>query len=376
MKLLIPGPVTTSPAVKAAMAQDFAPWDNDFRAVYADIRARVLRIAGGTAETHTTLALQGCGHFAAEAAIRTFLPPGGKILVPLVGAYADRMARLAKEAGRDVVTLTVDQHLPLQAQIIADALAVDPSISHVGMVYSETGTGVIHDPAAISAVVQAAGRRLIIDAVSAFGALPMDVSQHPALDVVIFTSNKCFEAMPGLSFAVARIDRLEASKGNAGSWSFDYADVYANLLRPNSAGVFRFTPPAQVLASFGVALDIFEREGGQPARLARYQANQAALYDGMIGLGLEPCLSRALQGPIIVNIHAPNDPAWDLMGFVDRLKLRGWLISNFYNTEQPSFRVGCIGAITPDDMRAFCAAVDAVLADMGIRNRSARRLAA
>jgi 2-aminoethylphosphonate-pyruvate transaminase len=376
MKLLIPGPVTTSPEVKAAMAQDFAPWDNDFRAVYADIRARVLRIAGGQPDTHTAMALQGCGHFAAEAAVRTFLPPGGKILVPLVGAYADRMARLATEAGRQVVTLKVDQHRPLQGQIVADALAADPSLSHVGLVYSETGSGVIHDPVPISTVVHAAGRRLIIDAVSAFGAMPMDVSQHPALDVVIFTSNKCFEAMPGLSFAVARIDRLEASKGNAGSWSFDYADVYANLLRPNSAGVFRFTPPAQVLASFGVALDIFERDGGQPARLARYQANKAVLYDGMIALGLEPYLPRALQGPIIVNIHAPDDPAWDLMGFVDRLKRQGWLISNFYNTAEPSFRVGCIGAITPEDMRAFVQAVDAVLTEMGIRNRSARRLAA
>ena len=376
MKLLIPGPVTTSPEVKAAMAQDFAPWDNDFRKLYEQVRARVLAIAGGAVDTHTVLGLQGCGHFAAEAALRTFMAPGDKILVPLVGAYAERMARLAREAGRQVATISVDQNRPLQAKIIADALAADPSISHVGMVYSETGTGVIHDPAPISAVVQAAGRRLIIDAVSAFGALPMDVSAHPALDVVIFTSNKCFEAMPGLSFAVARIDRLDACKGNAGSWSFDYADVYANLLRPNSAGVFRFTPPAQVLASFSVALDLFERDGGQPARLARYQANKAALYDGMIALGLEPCLSRALQGPVIVNIHAPDDAAWDLMGFVDRLKQRGWLISNFYNTPEPSFRVGCIGAITSDDMRAFCAAVDAVLADMGIRNRSARRMAA
>lgn len=376
MKLLIPGPVTTSPDVKAAMAQDFAPWDNDFRRLYEQVRARVLAIAGGAADTHTVLGLQGCGHFAAEAALRTFMAAGDKILVPLVGAYAERMARLAREAGRQVVTISVDQNRPLQAKIIADALAADPSISHVGMVYSETGTGVIHDPAPISAVVQAAGRRLIIDAVSAFGALPMDVSAHPALDVMIFTSNKCFEAMPGLSFAVARIDRLEACKGNAGSWSFDYADVYANLLRPNSAGVFRFTPPAQVLAAFSVALDLFERGGGQPARLTRYQANKAALYDGMIALGLEPCLSRALQGPVIVNIHAPDDAAWDLMNFVDRLKHRGWLISNFYNTPEPSFRVGCIGAITPDDMRAFCADVDAVLADMGIRNRSARRLAA
>ena len=43
MLLLIPGPVTTAPEVQAALAHDFAPWDNDFRAIYARLRERVLR---------------------------------------------------------------------------------------------------------------------------------------------------------------------------------------------------------------------------------------------------------------------------------------------------------------------------------------------
>ena len=49
-------------------------------------------------------------------------------------------------------------------------------------------------------------------------------------------------------------------------------------------------------------------------------------------LGLTPCLRPRGQGPIIVNVHAPTDPAWDLQRFVDALKARGVLISNFYNT--------------------------------------------
>ncbi|HEY0420259.1 MAG TPA: aminotransferase class V-fold PLP-dependent enzyme, partial [Acetobacteraceae bacterium] len=248
-------------------------------------------------------------------------------------------------------------------------------IGHVGLVYSETGSGVIHDPDAIGAVVRAAGRRMVLDAVSAFGALPLDVSAQPELDVVVFTSNKCFEGMPGLGFAVARIDRLEQSAGQAGSWSFDLADIYAQALR-SGWGSFRFTPPAQVLAAFRVALDIYLAEGGQPARLARYQANAAALYDGIAALGLEPYLPRAVQGPVVMNIHAPDDPSWSLQGFVDALKRRGFLISNFYNTAAPSFRVGCIGAITPDDMRGFVAAADAALREIGVVNRAASRRAA
>ena len=72
-----------------------------------------------------------------------------------------------------------------------------------------------------------------------------------------------------------------------------------------------------------------------------------------------------------MNVHAPPDRNWDLQRFVDGLKSRGVLISNFHNTPLPSFRVGCIGAITPEDMRRAVAAMDTTLADMGIRARQA-----
>jgi 2-aminoethylphosphonate-pyruvate transaminase len=234
---------------------------------------------------------------------------------------------------------------------------------------------VIHDPAAIGAVVRDAGRRLILDAVSAFGALPLDVGAQPELDAVVFTTNKCLEGLPGLGFAVVRIDRLVEGAGHAGSWSFDLADIYAQTLR-SGPGSFRFTPAAQVLVAFDVALDLYEAEGGQPARLARYVANADALYSGLQALGLQLYLPREVQGPIIMNVNAPDDPAWSLQGFVDALKRCGFLISNFYNTPKPSFRVGCIGAVTPDDMRQFVTAAEQALDELGIHNRHAGRQAA
>ncbi len=316
------------------------------------------------------LPLQGCGHFVTEAAIRTFIPAGGKLLIPATGAYSDRMTRLAREAGRVPVPLAIDPLRQASPQAIAAALQADPSITHLGMVYSETGSGVVHDAPAICRAAARLGRRVIVDAVSAFGAMPFDLSQHAEVDAIVFTANKCLEGLPGIAFAVSPVARLKECAGNAGSWSLDLADIYAHTLR-HEEGSARFTPPSQVLNAFGVALDLFEAEGGQPARLARYTANMRTLYDGMAGLGLVPYLPRDVQGPIIVNIHAPADPAWDLKDFVERLKARGYLISNFYNTPKPSFRVGCIGAVTPDDMRGFTRAVDAVLHDMGIRRREA-----
>lgn len=369
MLLLIPGPVTTPAEVRAALGHDFAPWDNDFRPLYAGIRQRLLPLAGGLPEQHAVLPLQGCGHFITEAAIRSFLPPGGKLLIPSSGAYADRMTRLAREAGRIPVALPIDPNAPVDPRLVAAALAADPGISHVGMVYSETGSGVVHDPAALGAVVRDAGRRLIVDAVSAFGALPLNLAAQPEIDVVVFTANKCLEAVAGMAFAVARIDRLTAAAGQAGSWSFDLADIYSHALR-NGWGSFRFTPPAQVLNAINTALDLLEAEG-QAARLARYTANMQVLYEGVSALGLSPWLPRQHQGPIIVNVHAPRDPAWDLQRFVDALKARGVLISNFYNTPTPSFRVGCIGAIVPDDMRRAVAAMGEALDELQIRQRQA-----
>jgi 2-aminoethylphosphonate-pyruvate transaminase len=370
MLLLIPGPVQTRPAVRAAAAQDYAPWDMDFRAVYARIREAVLAIAGGREGEHATLPLQGCGHFLVEAAVRTFVPAGGKLLIPQNGAYADRVVRLARECGRAVVALPGQDTRPVTGEEIAAALAADPAISHVLAVHNETGSGIVNDPAAIGPAVRAARRRLIMDSVSAFGALPFSLADHPECDALLFTSGKCLEGLPGIGFCVARVDSVTAAAGNAGSWSFDLSDVHQHALRAGW-GSFRFTPPVQALAAFDVALDLYAKEGGQPARHARYAENMRVLYEGVLALGLTPYLERRHQGPVIVTVRQPADPAFALQPFVDALKARGVLISNFHNTTAPSFRLGCIGAVVPEDMRRAVAAIGGALEELGVRRREA-----
>jgi len=368
MLLLIPGPVTTRPEVKAAMCYDLAPWDRDFASITVDVLERLRDLAGGRPDQHVTLAIGGSGHFIIEAAIRTFVPEGGKLLVPVTGQYGERMMRLAREAGRVVLSLPVGETERVAPEAVAAALAADRSIGHVGLVYSETGTGIVHDVEAIGAVARAAGRRVILDAVSAFGAMPLDLVAQPEIDAALFTANKCLEGMPGLAMAVARIDRLRACEGNAQSWSLDLADMWHNG-QVNGCGYARFTPPAQVISALRAALGLYDAEGGRQARLARYQANMRTLRDGIRALGLHPCVPDAIQGPIVFNVLAPHDPRWDLHHFVEALKRRGFLISNFYNTRLPSFRVGCIGAVTPDDMRRAVAAMAEALDEMHIRTR-------
>lgn len=370
MKLLIPGPVTTRPEVRAALAQDFAPWDLDFHPLCAGVRQRLLPIAGVGPESHACLPLQGSGHFVVEAALRTFVPLGGKVLVPMTGGYAVRMTRLARDCGREVQELPMRERERIDPRAVAAALAADPAISHLAFVYSETSSGIVHDAEALVAVARKAGRRVIIDAVSAFGALPLDLKLMPEVDAALFSANKCLEGIPGVACAISPCERLAERIGQAQSWCLDLADIYAHALRYGQ-GSFRFTPPAQVLNALSVALDLFAAEGGREPRLKRYQANLRTLEEGVRAIGLSPYLPRQLQGPIVFNVHAPDDPNWDLQSFVDRVKERGFVISNFFDTILPSFRVGLIGALTPDDFRDAVAAIDGALKDLGIHNRKA-----
>jgi 2-aminoethylphosphonate-pyruvate transaminase len=346
------------------MAHDYAPWDNAFRARYATVQGRLTALAGGLPGIHAALPVQGCGHFAMEAALRSLLTLQDAILIPQTGAYAERMLRLAVEAGRVALPLTVSQTTPVDPAQIAEALAAHPAITHLGLIYSETSSGVINDPASIGAAVRQAGRHMILDAVSALGALPLDLAVQPEIDGAVFSINKCLEAPPGLAFVACRTERVRSCAGGAASWSFDLADILAGTER--WPGTSRFTPAAPVIAALEVALDLLDAET-RPGRLARYQANRDVLLDGAAAIGLHGCLDRAHQGPIVVNIAAPDDPAWDLQRFVDALKQRGIVISNFYDTPDPSFRVGCIGAVTPADMQRAVGLMADALAEIGIR---------
>lgn len=374
MLLLIPGPVTTHPDVRAAANRDVAPWDQAVRDEIGALLARLRELAGGRPTREVALPLPGSGHFIVEAAIRSFVLPAvdqghgtsGGILIPATGQYSDRMMRLAREAGRRVTVLPASLTARLDPHAVEAALLADSSITHLGLVYNETSTGIAHDVEAIGAVVRRQGRRMILDAVSAFGALPISVADHPEVDAMVFTANKCLEGLPGFAIAVCPAARLATVQGKANSWSFDLGDVYANGLE-NQPGAARFTPPIQPMVALATALDRLEQEGGPAARLRRYTANMDALYEGVQSLGLRPILPRALQGPIIMNVAAPAHPDWDLKRFVEALKRRGVLISNFRNTEEPSMRIGAIGAIGTAEIRRAVAAMGETLDELGWR---------
>ena len=359
--LLTPGPLTTTLATKTAMLQDWGSWDSDFNALTAGICERLVALVDGQG-SHVAVPLQGSGTFAVEAAIGTLLPRGGKLLVLVNGAYGQRMARLTEVMGRAVVVLDFGETAAVDPQRVEAALAADATISHVGVIHCETSTGILNPLAEVAAVVARHGRRLVIDAMSSLGALPLS-ARALAFDAVIASSNKCLEGVPGMGFVLVREAALAESAGRAHSLSLDLHDQWRYLQK---TGQWRYTPPTHVVAALAAALQQYDAQGGQPGRLARYSANCQALVQGLRGLGLRPFLDAAQQAPIIVTVHAPAHPAWQFSRFYQRVKARGVLLYPGKLTQLETFRVGCIGAIGAAEIEMALDAMARALAEMGI----------
>jgi 2-aminoethylphosphonate-pyruvate transaminase len=362
--LLTPGPLTTSLRTKLAMLRDWGSWDTEFNALTAGVRARLLEVIHGQA-SHVLVPMQGSGTFSVEAAVATVVPPGdkgGHVLVLDNGAYCKRAARLTQMMGRRTTVVPQPEDEPVSATVLDDRLRADPSVSHVVLIHCETGTGVLNPLPEIAAVCERHGKGLIIDAMSSFGALPID-ARELRFDALVAASGKCLEGVPGMGFVFLRKAILDGCAGHSQSLAMDLHDQHQYM---DKTGQWRFTPPTHVVAALSEAISQFVEEGGQPARLSRYTDNCRTLVDGMAALGFRPFLRPQVQAPIIVTFHAPADPAYDFKRFYDGAKARGFILYPGKLTQVETFRVGCIGAIGRNEMREAVNAVADTLREMGI----------
>jgi len=359
--LLTPGPLTTSMTVKQAMLRDWGSRDKAFIAMNARVREGLVELAGGVG-THVCVPVQGSGTFAVEAMVGTFLPKTGKLLIIINGAYGKRIAKMCDVMGRRYVVSETAEDVPPNPQAIAALLAGDAAISHVAVIHCETTSGILNPVAEIAAVVAKAGRRLLIDAMSAFGAIELDARQVP-FDAVAASSNKCIEGAPGMGFVIARQSALEQCAGNAHALSLDLHDQWVTMEKTKQ---WRFTPPTHVLAAFDQALAEHKAEGGVAGRGGRYRRNCRVLVDGMRALGFETLLPDNLQAPIIITFRMPADPNFHFETFYDKLSAQGYVIYPGKLTVADSFRVGCIGRLDESHMKGALAAIRKALGEMKV----------
>ncbi len=359
--LLTPGPLTTSLTVKESMLHDYGSRDGSFIELTADVCNRLLKIADAE-DHHVCVPMQGSGTFAVEAMLATLVPPQGKLLNLVNGAYGQRISEICRYLNRDFLVQESAEDVAVDVEELNNTLSADKSITHVSVIYCETTSGILNPLEQIAKVVAEHGRALLIDAMSTFGALPLSANKTP-FTAMAASSNKCLQGVPGMGFCIIEKDTLASSEGNAHSLSLD---LYKQAQGLKTSGQWRFTPPVHCMLALAQALKELEAEGGIASRERRYRENHKILREGMQALGFNTLLAEELQAPIILTFLKPDNPAFEFQQFYSRLNARGFVIYPGKITHAETFRIGCIGDIGSNEMEGVLLAIKSTLSEMGI----------
>ena len=345
------------------MLRDLGSRDAAFVQTVAGVRSDLLALAGVSRESGwECVLLPGSGTYAVESVVSSAVPREGKLLVLINGAYGERIRQIAEVHGIAVEALRWDEDETPQPEAVRKALAADPAITMVAIVHCETTTGIINPVEEIGRVVRDSARIYFVDAMSSFGAVPLDF-EGAGVDFLVSSANKCIEGVPGFSFVLARRDGLAKCAGQARTLGLDLHAQWQGL---ESNGQFRFTPPTHVILAFAQALRELDDEGGVDGRGATVSENQRTLLAGMRRLGFEEYLPEERQSYIISSFRYPQHPNFSFDEFYRRLAVRGMVIYPGKLSKVDCFRIGTIGRLFPADFEALLEAVREVLIEMDV----------
>lgn len=356
--LLTPGPLSTSESVKQTMLRDWCTWDDDYNlGVVQPIRQQLVDMALETSQCETeysTVLMQGSGTFAVESAIGSAVPADGKLLVLVNGAYGKRIAEIAEYLNIEVVCLSVAEHEWVSTEALSDLLNTDADITHVAMVHCETTSGILNPIESYAPIVKAAGKVLLVDAMSSFGGIDIKVGDL-GIDFLISSANKCIQGVPGMGFVIAKQSELLLCEGRARSLSLDLFSQWKTMEDNN--GKWRFTSPTHVVRAFQQALAELNSEGGIAARAKRYAANHQTLIKGMKAQGFQCVVDDDKQSPFISTFVYPDSDSFDFKKLYECLKEEGFVIYPGKVTATPCFRIGHIGEVYLEDMQRLLVAL-------------------
>ncbi|WP_421353688.1 2-aminoethylphosphonate--pyruvate transaminase [Aeromonas veronii] len=355
--LLTPGPLSTTATVRAAMLQDSCTWDADYnQGVVEPIRRELVRLATGPEyeSDYSAVLLQGSGSYVVESVLGSAIGIDECLLIINNGAYGARMGEMARCLGLRHHELDCGETTRPEPAAIEAMLARHPEITHLAMVHCETTTGMLNPLDEVAELCQRRGIRLIVDAMSSFGGIPIDMG-HLGIEFLISSANKCIQGVPGFGFVIARRTALAACAGRARSVSLDLHAQWQTM--EQQGGKWRFTSPTHTVLAFAQALRELDEEGGIEARHQRYSENQRTLVAGMAALGFAPLLPEQWQSPIITAFYSPAHPDYRFADFYQRLKAQGFVIYPGKVSQADCFRIGNIGDVTPERVRDLLAAM-------------------
>jgi alanine-glyoxylate transaminase/serine-glyoxylate transaminase/serine-pyruvate transaminase len=285
--------------------------DPDLVTLLDDIRAsltRAFRAAGDS----VTLAISGTGTSAMEAAVANVTEPGRRATVVVTGYFGDRLAQMLARHGAEVSRVDEVWGRAADPDALRSALRANGA-DIVAMVHGETSTGVLNPVADLVSIAREHGALTIVDAVTSFGAVPLDAGGW-GIDICYSCSQKGLGAPSGLSpitFSRGAIDRRVACR----SFAFDIGLLQTYWIERK----YHHTISAPLVYALSAALSEVDAEGLE-ARWGRHERHHRQLVDALatLDLSLLPPPAERLWSLNAVQVPAGVDEAAVRSGLLRR----------------------------------------------------------
>jgi 2-aminoethylphosphonate-pyruvate transaminase len=263
------------------------------------------------------------------------------------GVYGERIAQICAQYAIDHERVVGDWMQPLDQEAIAARLDGPVRFSHVAVVHHETTTGRLNDLQALGRMCRSRGVRLLVDAVSSFGAEAIDFGDA-ALTAVAATANKCLHGVPGAAFVIARRAALE----RAASRTY-YLDL-VRLARLQDQRGTPFTPAVHAYYALVEALREFAEQGGRASRHRHYAALAEQVRAGFAALRIEGMIAPDQSSVVLRAYRLPAGKSYDALH--DAFKADGFVIyAGQGGLAATLFRISTMGNLTQADMERLLA---------------------
>jgi 2-aminoethylphosphonate-pyruvate transaminase len=346
MLLLNPGPVTLSERVRRSLLQpDLCHRESEFFDLQDEARQRLLSTYALDPLVWSAVLLTASGTAAVESMVAALIPTRGRVLIIENGVYGERIAQICAQYGIAHERLIGEWLEGIDLAAVGDRLAHPPGgtpYTHMAVVHHETTTGRLNDLAALCTLCRTRDVRLLVDAVSSFGAEAIDFTDT-ALAAVAATANKCLHGVPGAAFVIARRDALKAAVSRT-----YYLDL-ARLGRMQDERNTPFTPSVHAYYGLVEALREYAEEGGLAARHRRYAELAEQARRGLGRLGMDSVIAPEQSSVVLRSYKLPAGITYPLLH--DGLKSAGFVIyAGQGNLSKTLFRISTMGNLTGADI--------------------------
>ena len=358
--LRIPGPTSLPDAAREAGSRQMINHRGpEFAGILERVGARMKPFFG----TENQIMFVGCsGTGGLEAAVVNTLSPGDKVLGISIGAFGDRIAKIASVYGADVTKLDVEWGTAADPERVKEALRAGSGWKAVLMTHNETSTSVMNPVKEIAAAVRevAPDAVIIMDGVSSLGGVAFEQDAWGS-DVVISGSQKSWMAAPGVAF-VSMSERAWKANETAKMPRFyldlgRHRDALANKETP-------WTPAIGVMFQLDATLAMMEAEGKE-AIFARHHACAHATRAGLAALGFRLFADQAHASITVTGAWIPEGMDWK--AYNARLKEAKLVLAGGQaHLKGKIFRVGHLGTVVLDEILGALSVMEEAAIEMGM----------